>query len=452
VSRFGKAFAAIVFGCMPAVAWLVATPARADVSLQLDVGRHVKAKAGASGVPADRQSTLDVTLGDKYMKVESTDETIVYDFASRKRFVIDSRTKTRVVYSLYDTIGFRAHELRNRNVLGGVLSASKLDESAMAQVDNEHSLAVQDKPSAPLQVKVEGTDEVFYAGPKVMFHRGIRVMPVSPGEARMFAQLIRYTFGGHPQILSVLAQANSIPEKLSLVTYDVAGTTTHTLVVRNVQSNNVPKIDVSAHPMRPASGSDNPVDQALDRAAALTPADFSNARKRSKDELETALREGRGLDAFLGMVEWSLMTGEAAAPLNADQQRQIQANDAVRRLAVALSAKSKDDLAKAVVDIADIGQKTTTTKAHVLRIFEANNRAMLGDRGTAKKLFLDVLKSNPFIAGVYKDLGDSMFVEYDMPRAWRCWDIGREMAPAFANFRSVNQLERSLAAQFPEFF
>ncbi|MFG6432236.1 hypothetical protein [Roseateles sp. LYH14W] len=421
------------------------------MSLQVDVGRHVKAKAGASGVPPDSQSTLDVTLGDKYMRIESSGTAIVYDFASRKRFVIDSRTNTRVDYSLYDTVGFRAYELRNRNMLGGALSASKVADAAMAQVDNEHNLAVQDKPSTPLQVKTEGADEVFYAGPNVMFRRGVRLMSASPAEARMFAQLIRYTFGGHPQILSALAQANSIPQKLSLVTYDVAGTTTHSLVVRNVNSTHVRNVDVSALPMRPASGSDNPVDQALDRAAALTPDELSSARQRSKDELETALREGRGLDAFLGIVEWTLMTGEAATPLNADQQRQIQANDAVRRLTVALRAKSKDDVAKAIVDIADIGQNATA-KAHVLRIFEANNRAMLGDRHAAQRLFVDVLKSNPFIAGVYKDLGDSMFVEYDMPRAWRCWDIGRKMAPGFANFQAVNQLERSLAAQFPEFF
>ncbi|MFT7773133.1 hypothetical protein [Roseateles sp.] len=436
---------------MPAIALLIATSARAAVSLQLDVGSHVRAKAGASRVPPDRQATFDVTLGENYLMVESTGETIVYDFASRKRSVIDKRTKTRVDYSLYDTVGFRVYEFRNRSVLGGALSASKVDDSAMAQVDNEHNLAVQDKPSSPLRVTTEGTDEVFYAGPKVMFRQGVRLMPASTTEARMFAQLIRYTFGGHPQILSALAQANSIPKNLSLVTYDVGGTTTHTVTVRSVSSNNGRTIDASALPIRPASGSDNPVDQALDRAVAFTPHDLSNARQRSKDELDTALREGRGLDAFLGIVEWTLMTGEAPAPLNADQQKLVKANDAVRRLTVALSAKSKDDLSKAVVDIADVA-KSATTKAYVLRIFEANNRAMLGERGAAQKLFLEVLKSNPFIAGVYKDLGDNMFVDFDMPRAWRCWDIGRKIAPGFANFRSINQMESSLAAQHPEFF
>lgn len=433
------------------MAWLVAMPARADVSLQLEVGRHVQAKAGASGVPADHQSTLDVTLGDKSMRVASADATTVYDFAARKRWVIDGRTKTRVDYSLYDTVGFRSYELKNRNTLGAALSAAKLDGSSMAQVDNEHGLSVQDQPSAPLQVKTEGAAEVFYAGPNVMFRRGARLMPASPGEARMFAQLVRYTFGGHPQILSALAQADSIPAQFSLVTYDVGGTTTQTVVVRHVHSNPVPAFDASAFPVRPASGSDHPVDEALDRAAALTPDDMSSARKRSKADLETALREGRGLDAFLGFYEWTLMTGEAPAPLTAEQKQLIQGNDAVRRLTVALSAKSKDDLTQAIADLADIG-KSTTTKAHVLWIFEANNRAMLGDRKAAQQLFVEVLKSNPYIAGAYKDLGDTLFVGYDTPRAWRCWDIGRKMAPGFANFRAIQQFESSLAARHPEFF
>lgn len=421
------------------------------MSLQLDVGRHIQARAGASGLPPDRQYTLEVALGDKYMQVASTEATTVYDFASRKRFVIDSRTKTRVDHSLYDTVGFVTYELKNRNTMAGMLSAAKVDAPAMAQVDHEHSLAVQETPSAPLQVKTENGDEVFYAGPNLMFRLGGRPTPVSPGDARMFAQLIRYTFGGHPQILSALAQANAIPEKLTLVTRDVGGTTTHSLVVRHVHSDPVRAIDASAFPLRPASATDNPVDQALDRAAAFTSDELSNARQRSKTEIDTALQEGRALDAFLGIFEWSLMTGEAAAPLSADQQSLIRANDAVRRLTMALSAKTKETLSKAIVDMADIGQ-SAKTKAYVLRIFEANNRATLGQRGDAQKLFLDVLKSNPYIAGVYKDLGDTLFVQYDTPRAWRSWDIGRKLAPGFANFRAINQFESSLAARHPEFF
>ena len=63
-----------------------------------------------------------------------------------------------------------------------------------------------------------------------------------------------------------------------------------------------------------------------------------------------------------------------------------------------------------------------------------------------------MLAVNPAIAGVYKDLGDVLLNGFDAPHAWRAWDFGRMIAPNFANFEAVNQLERSLAATHPEYF
>ena len=47
---------------------------------------------------------------------------------------------------------------------------------------------------------------------------------------------------------------------------------------------------------------------------------------------------------------------------------------------------------------------------------------------------------------------DLYLVEYDIPRAWRCWDQGRRIAPTFGNFAPVNQFEQSLLSQHPEYF
>jgi len=63
-----------------------------------------------------------------------------------------------------------------------------------------------------------------------------------------------------------------------------------------------------------------------------------------------------------------------------------------------------------------------------------------------------VLQARPFIAGVYKDLGDNLLMSYDASGAWRCWDIGRRIAPGFQNFKAVNQFESALATQHPEYF
>lgn len=56
------------------------------------------------------------------------------------------------------------------------------------------------------------------------------------------------------------------------------------------------------------------------------------------------------------------------------------------------------------------------------------------------------------LAGAYKDLGDLLRMQYDSPRAWRCWDTGRRLALGFVNFEAVNKFEASMVAQHPEYF
>ncbi|HEX5343622.1 MAG TPA: hypothetical protein VFX55_14110 [Duganella sp.] len=56
------------------------------------------------------------------------------------------------------------------------------------------------------------------------------------------------------------------------------------------------------------------------------------------------------------------------------------------------------------------------------------------------------------MAGAYKDLGDLLLMQYDSPRAWRCWDTGRRLALGFVNFEAVNKFEASMVAQHPEYF
>jgi hypothetical protein len=53
---------------------------------------------------------------------------------------------------------------------------------------------------------------------------------------------------------------------------------------------------------------------------------------------------------------------------------------------------------------------------------EANHRARLKQPKEAERLFMEALQANPVLAGAYKDLGDLLLMQYDSPRAWRCWD------------------------------
>lgn len=435
-----------LFSCL----FLGAGGAHAAVIAQLEVATHVEPRANSTNTPPDSRHSVELILADRYFVITSSTETAIYDFDKRVRVVIDRATKTRVNYSLYDAVGFRVFELRNRAVLGQAIAAAKVGQGVMAPVDNEHNLAIQEKPSSPLQARPEGTDEVFVFDSKVLLRRSLRSTPTSPEEARMFAQFVRYTYGGHPQILTELAKANAIPEQIVLITNEI-GVNTRTITVKSVRSTDAAPIDVSTFALRQATPPTDPLEQALDRAAALTPTELATARRRNKEETAAAFREGRAFDAFLGMSEGSLMTGEAIVPLGADQKALFQSDVSVRRLSAALGVRNKEDLASASNEISEL-RSQTLTKGYVLKVFEANDRGILGDRNAARKLFLEVLAVNPAIAGVYKDLGDVLLNGFDAPHAWRAWDFGRMIAPNFANFEAVNQLERSLAATHPEYF
>lgn len=434
-----------------AIGAFLAAAAQAGVKFHVSVDTHIEARENSKNVPGDSRSVFDVTLADKYILVKSVAETIVYDFGKRKRTVIDNAAKTRVDYSLYDTVGFRVFELRNREMLGKALAVAKIDSNTMASVQNEHILAIQNKPSTPLQAQTDRVNEVFSDESAVLFTRSLKTTPVTVGDAHMFAQFMRYFFGGHPQILSALANGRAIPSKLVLSTHDVAPTT-RSIEVSSVLPLDGKSLDLAAFPVRAAAGLADPLDQLLDRAAAVTDKEVEAARMRSRDELASLFRDGQLFDAFLAAIEWSLMTGEQIPTLTLDQKAKIQTDLSVQRLNSALSPpNTKEGLAEAIRVLMDL-RPSAPAKSHVLKIFEANDRKMLGDLVAARKLFIEALTTNPYIAGAYKDLGDVLIIGFDTPRAWRCWDQGRKIAPMFGNLGAVSQFESSLAATHPEYF
>jgi hypothetical protein len=157
------------------------------------------------------------------------------------------------------------------------------------------------------------------------------------------------------------------------------------------------------------------------------------------------------LDALLGTMELQLVTGGQPPAFSPDEQRKIQSDAAVGKLILALPPNSKERLQESVKALQELRQHTQT-KQYLLKVFEANDRAKLGDPVTAKTLFIEVLRSQPLLTGAYKDLGDVFLMMYDTPHAWRCWDIGRRIVPKFGTFSSVAQFEEKLATDYPEYF
>jgi hypothetical protein len=92
------------------------------------------------------------------------------------------------------------------------------------------------------------------------------------------------------------------------------------------------------------------------------------------------------------------------------------------------------------------------SRAHVLKTFESGSRRALGETAAAHQLMIEALEANPFLAVAYKDVGDLFLQEYDMRRAWRCWEAARKIAPRHPTLSACAALEQRLSDEHPEYF
>lgn len=427
-------------------------PAHAALVMTVSVNSKHVASAGVKA-GKDWRKEMEVVLADTFISAKSLDETTVYDFGRRRRLVLDAKTKTFEDYSLFDAIGFRELELRNRETIDKALAAAKIDTSKMpGQVEHEHGLSVQRGAGSAIAERDENGDKVFAAASATLLRRSDDGKPVSAAEAERFAKFLRYTFGGHPAILRALQKEQRIPARLTYSFRYAWGTNTVEVEVSAIRAADaLARFSLEGYAQRsPASGGDA-LDALVDRAWKEPAAIAAGNTSASAKDIETAFRDGRPFEAFLALMEFQL-SGPGQLPSFTDaQKRQLHDDPSVRLLSQALAAKDKDSLQKAIVVLQSL-QASATSKLHMLKLFEANDRVRLGEFPAARKLFVEVLQANPSLVGAYKDVGDLYFQSFDTPHAWRCWDIGRRMSPQFSTLVAVTQYEQSLATQFPEYF
>lgn len=435
--------------CVAAALLGAASGAQAALSFHAEVATRHQAASGASNVPPDATRASEVVLGERYMSVSAPGQLNIFDFTSRRRYQVDPAAATYVDYSLFDTVGMRAMELRNRDGLRRAMATMKVAAPASDPVFDEQSLSVAAQPPRSMSVAADGPDTVLSVDGKALLRIGAGGTPVGAADAAAFGRYLRYQFGGHPLVLAKLAALGRIPASFVMYYQEVGGTQTRTFSISALTATAPPTYDLARFAER-AGGADE-IDQLLDRARRTPLPSPEQDRLAYEAEVTAAFSEQRALDAMLGTIEWTLMSGAPMVPFSADRKALLQADPAVRSVLAAMNPSDKAGLS-AAVQVMQSMRAQTMRKRHMLQLFEANDRMKLGERATALQLFASVLRANPALAGAYKDMGDTLFAGFDMPRAWRSWDAGRRIAPALNLFTAVNQFEQTLLRDYPEYF
>jgi hypothetical protein len=428
-------------------------PAQAAMTLQVELHTltNYAPNQEQKKAPTDTQQSLQVTLTDDTISVKSPQETTIYDFKKRRRILIDSANKTYLDFSLYDIVGFRVFEFQNRELLNGAMTAAKINAGISAKSDIEQILSIQSRSPSTVDETTNNDEMIFSSDNHQLARWSKNGITADSTDAARFAMYLRYTLGGHPQILAKLAAGNIIPNNLTLTFTDIWGVTVYSMSIKALPQKAADTYDLSAYTKRQPSSSQSKIDQILDKSANMTPQDIAATRLDYQDKLAHAFEGGKPLDVILGRLEWGLMTGQQKQDFTPEQTALLRNDPSIQKLFGALQANSKETFTTAITTLVEL-RSEAPQKSYVLKLFEANDRAGLRDIMAAQQLFIEVLQNNPILAGAYKDLGDVLLAQYQTPNAWRSWDFGRRLAPQFKNFAVVDQFEQSLATQHPEYF
>ncbi|WP_454773087.1 hypothetical protein [Janthinobacterium tructae] len=434
------------------ILFLGASAAQASIAFHVTVTTERVNKPGVkTSLPARDTQDSDVVLGPHYLSVRDGKSLSVLDFATRRRYMIDTAASTYDTYSLFDVAGFRRFEIEHRKGMAGALQAGGLQVHVTPLVYEEQSLSVPAarRRNALLPQVLDGA-VLWSLDEQPLLRLGIAGSPVSGDDATAFAQYLRYTWGGHPLVLKMLAGGKRIPAAFTLHYQEVGGAVTRHFRISAMTAGAPATYSLAAYRPRPLAA-DTPVLERVLAQAALLPPPGPQAHPALRAEAERLFAEEKPFDAFLSMLEDHFSTGALVDKLTPQQQLAMQECQPIHDLTRALLAKDKEGIQAALATV-QASRKQTGLEQPVLALFEGNLRAKLGQWPEATALYLQVLQAKPHMAAVYQDLGDALLAQFDAPNAWRSWDAGRAMAPSLRQFRKVNDLERSLLHDYPAFF
>lgn len=435
-----------------AILFLGASAAQASVAFHVTVTTERVNKPGVkTSLPARETQDSDVVLGEHFISVRDGHTLSVLDFATRRRYMIDTAASTYDTYSLFDVAGSRAAELHHRQGIAGMLKLSGLEQHATPPVYEEQALSVLDnKRRGPLLPQVLDGTVLWSLDEQPLLRLDIAGSPVSGDDATALAQYLRYTWGGHPAVLTMLADGKRIPAAFTLHHQQIAGKVARHFRISAMTAGAPATYSLAAYRPRPLAA-DAPVLERVLAQAALLPPPGPQVHPALRAEAEKLFAADKPFEAFLSMLEDHFSTGALVEKLTPQQQLAMQECEPIHDLTRALLAKDQAGIAAALATV-QASRKQTGLEQPVLALFEGNLRAKLGQWPEATALYLQVLQAKPQMAAVYQDLGDALLAQFDAPNAWRSWDAGRAMAPSLRQFRKVNDLERSLLHDYPAFF
>jgi len=437
----------------PALAALVGTIAASMASahpvLSFDETLDLQAPKGANFQSSKRDVQISVTLGHRYLIVDSPGSREIFDFETHHRYQLDLAAKTYNEFSLFSQLGFAVIESQNRVLMNRMLSAAKVldDMRSPPMVEQLFSVTVPGGDADIDTAKADGGTVYRWQG-----HDLLSISDASqplPGEyQREYWRWLRINFGGHPKIYTDLKERSGVPELLRIVRPD-AGVTTVTLRLKSVANSSIAMYTLEGFSRTTPNAEPYLTLHRLDGDASAALAVQISATRR---DMESSLAAGKGFDAFLAFVALTNSATDAAGVLPPQATELFRSDANAKVVAAVIQAHTKEQAESAVKTLTELRGQTTANYAYMLDVFAANHELDLRRTQDAERHFLAALAKNPYLTGTWFDLGNVYYATFRTAEAWACWDTARALNPKHPLRQRVDALEQRLLTEWPQLF
>jgi hypothetical protein len=420
---------------------------------------------------------LILTLAVDYIHLSGAPERLI-DFKLRRAILIDAGAGKFASGSLYADVAFRLFEAENRRLLRGALSAGGVGQQIemMDPFWAQSSLGMVTPQDMPAKLETATTADgaqIFTYQQTEVARIALSSQPIAQERKTRFLQALRLITALHPSIIEAIGSSGRIPATLRYTIQRANAKDAVTLTLESAATLQMPfplTADLASDPLVLAA--DGTTERAVKDLFPIM-VEAVNRRApgpRTVGDYQRAIGEALGrnatFQALLAEFELLLQHGQAATECaTADvsppchSMREVAAlargEPRAQALLESLSLERQDpDRAIALrrgISRGDI------ENGFVIDIFLANSLSAKRDRRGADDpmpLFVSAIRGNPYLKGVYKDLGDHLMRAFQMDLAWLCFYLARQLPgpDASGSLSSVSNLEQKLATDFSSFF
>ncbi|HWI29306.1 MAG TPA: hypothetical protein VN668_20195 [Stellaceae bacterium] len=428
-------------------------------------------RGGAAPVP------LVAVLGTDYVDIAENGRETLYDFRLRRRIVLDRAAQTFANLSLYGDVAFRRFELEKRAVLAGTFTdaAGGGDPPLELQrfwIESDLGIAARGKGRPSIDQRKLPDGAISFRLDKEEVALFAPASEAVPAELRQsFAHFLRLAVPIHPQIIAAIALDGRLPQRIVYVS-DTGGTHHAVgLILRSALHRTADYPLPASFEPRPLAGSTKDQEalglrgllplmlQAVAGRAGQGPRSLDDYRRAA----DRALRERHDFAAALLLAEAALQygadaadctTGSGSVPCHDPQElsRRFAADPRAANLYRAEAEEPQDPVA--AVQLWQSIKHDDVADGYVVDAFLADRLSAEGHRQDAMGAFARALQGNPYLGGVYKEMGDHFLRASRTDLAWICYDLGRALPDRDPHdpLAAVDKVEAALVAAYPEFF